>query len=99
MSCGRAGQRIVNLDTLELEAIRPTSMVNDFSDTVIEAFGGVQITRQFNVQVISKCTDFTSKLALTTHAILMKCHVYFTAERCHESSRFRVFFERLYSCG
>ena len=50
-SCGRPGQRVVNLDTLQLQTQCPRSELNNFSDVIIVAFGGLRITRQFYLQV------------------------------------------------
>ena len=52
VSVGRvAGQRVVNLDTLEHEEYQPGMYMDHFSDVIIVAFGGVQITRASTVQV------------------------------------------------
>lgn len=53
VSVGRvAGQRVVNLDTLEHDEFHPDRYLDNFQNVVIVAFGGVQITRQFYLQVL-----------------------------------------------
>jgi hypothetical protein len=52
VSAGRvAGQRVVNLDTLEHEEYEPGRYLDNFNDIIVIAFGGVQITRQFLMMV------------------------------------------------